>query len=218
MSPHGHPSDLRRSLGTPHPLLGLLLAFAAFAATFRGPRACFWQRMTLTGLLLGGLALTTERHRPRLRARDVCLGLASALGLYGIFQVGDRLARVLLPSGSQEIGDIYALRQLRPQAEIAARLAAIIGPAEELFWRGYVLRPLVGRFGPWLGALLATASYGGAHLVTRNLTLVGAASVAGLYWSLLAAAGMPMAALIVSHVAWDIGIFLIAPTQRPAGE
>jgi uncharacterized protein len=202
----------------PHPLLGLLLAFAAFAATFRGPRACFWQRMTLTGLLLGGLAVATEPRRPRLRPQDVALGLGSAFGLYVIFQVGDRLARVVLPRGGQEIGDIYALRELRPKAEIAARLGAVIGPAEELFWRGYVLRPLVGRFGPWPGAVLATAAYGGAHLVTRNLTLVGAASVAGLYWSLLAAAGLPMAALVVSHVAWDIWIFLIAPTQRPADE
>jgi hypothetical protein len=36
--------------------------------------------------------------------------------------------------------------------------------------------------------------------------------VAGAYWGLLAAAGMPMGALIVSHVAWDVWIFLVAPT------
>lgn len=63
------------------------------------------------------------------------------------------------------------------------------------------------------GAVLATAAYGGAHLVTGNLTLVGAATVAGAFWGLLAAAGMPMAALIASHVAWDVTIFLIAPTD-----
>jgi hypothetical protein len=49
-------------------------------------------------------------------------------------------------------------------------------------------------------------------VVTGNLTLTGAAGVAGAYWSALAAAGMPMGALIVSHVAWDVWIFLVAPT------
>ena len=44
------------------------------------------------------------------------------------------------------------------------------------------------------------------------MTLVGAAGVAGAYWSALAAAGMPIGSLIVSHVAWDIWIFLVAPT------
>ena len=44
---------------------------------------------------------------------------------------------------------------------------------------------------------------------------VGAATVAGIYWSIWAAAGTPMAALITSHVLWDIWIFLVAPT-RPA--
>jgi hypothetical protein len=60
---------------------------------------------------------------------------------------------------------------------------------------------------------MAAFAYGGAHVVTGNATLAGAATTAGAYWSALAAAGMPMGALIVSHVAWDIWIFLIRPTQ-----
>jgi uncharacterized protein len=198
------------------PWLGLALAFLAFALTFRGARPRFWQRMTWTGLTLGSLAMASDAslRRPRLGARDLAFGLASALGLYAIFRVGDRLARVALRQGGREIGDIYALRGLRPPLEIAARLAAVIGPAEELFWRGYVLRPLLGAWGRWPATLAASAAYGGAHLVTGNLTLIGAASVAGLYWTALAAAGLPMAALVVSHVVWDIWIFLVAPTER----
>lgn len=198
-----------------HPALGLALAYALFGLTFRGPRAQFWQRMTLTGLVLGSLALATDGRlrRPRLRLRDVCVGLASAAGLYVVFQVGDRLARRLLTGGSREIAEIYALRTLRPRLEIAARLGTVVGPAEELFWRGYVMRRLVSTSGRWRGAAGASALYGGAHVVTGNVTLTGAASIAGMYWSALAAMGMPMAALIVSHVAWDIWIFLVAPTD-----
>jgi hypothetical protein len=187
--------------------IGLALAYAMFALTFRGPRARFWERMTLTGFVLGNMALANDAdlRRIRFRERDVFLGLLSAAGLYAIFQVGDRIARSVMPKGTQEIGDIYALRSLRPKGEIAARLAAVIGPAEELFWRGFVQ----GR----IGAPGAATLYGGAHLVTGNATLIGAATVAGIYWGLLRAVGMSMPALITSHVAWDIWIFLLAPTE-----
>ena len=196
--------------------VGLVAAQAGFAATFRGPRERFWQRMTSAGTVLGTLALVSERDLRRdirIRKKDIGLGLAAAAGLYGVFQAGDRLARKLLPTGGDDIGEIYALDRLRPKPEIAARLALVIGPAEELFWRGFVQRRLQRtRLGRWKGAAAAAAAYGGAHVVTGNLTLTGAAGVAGAYWSALAAAGMPMGALIVSHVAWDVWIFLVAPT------
>ena len=58
--------------------------------------------------------------------------------------------------------------------------------------------------------------------MTANMTLVGAATVAGAYWGLLRAIGAPLGALVVSHVAWDIWIFLVAPTTskgaRPPAE
>jgi len=133
--------------------------------------------------------------------------------MYGIFQIGDRMARQIMPSGAEDIDHVYALRTLRPRAEIAARLALVIAPAEELFWRGFLQRRLAHRLGPWRGAAATAALYGGAHLVTANPTLIGAAGMAGATWSALAAAGMPMPALIVSHAAWDIWIFLVAPTQ-----
>jgi membrane protease YdiL (CAAX protease family) len=163
--------------------------------------------MTATGLVLGGFALANERAARRLAIgpREIGLGLASAAGLYAVFQIGDRAARQVMPRGGQEIGEIYALRSLRPKEELAGRLGFVIGPAEELFWRGFVQ----GR----TGFLTATALYGGAHLVTGNATLIGAATVAGAYWGLLRALGMPLGALVVSHVAWDIWIFLIAPTE-----
>lgn len=188
------------------------MAFGLFALTFRGERARFWERMTLTGFVLGNMALAneTDLRKIKFRERDIALGLLSAAGLYGIFRVGDRMARAIMPKGEGEIRDIYALRTQAPQREIAGRLAAVIGPAEELFWRGFVQRRA--------GAVGAAAAYGGAHLVTGNTTLIGAATVAGIYWGLLRALGMSMPALITSHVAWDLWIFLIAPTDAGATE
>lgn len=196
---------------------GLAAAYAGFGLTFRGPRDRFWQRMTLTGLSLGALSLATEDDLRgiRIRPRDVAAGLAVAAALYGVFAAGDRAARRIMPAGGKDIGAIYALRELRPPLEIAARLALVIGPAEELFWRGFLQRRLAtGLGGRWRAAAAAAAAYAGAHLVTGNPTLVGAAGVAGAAWSGLAAAGVPMGALVASHIAWDVWTFLIAPTSK----
>jgi membrane protease YdiL (CAAX protease family) len=175
--------------------------------------------MTATGLMLGSLALAGEPELRRIpvRGRDAAAGLASAAGLYGVFMAGDRLVRRLLPRGGDEIGSVYQLRELGRPTELAARLALVIAPAEELFWRGFVNARLARRLGRWPGAATGSLAYAGAHAATGNFTLFGAAGVAGAYWSALAAAGMPMSALIVSHTAWDLLTFLIAPTapSRP---
>jgi hypothetical protein len=194
--------------------LGLALAAALFGLTFGGPRRRFWQRMTGTGLALGGLALTAnpELRGTRFRWKDVALGISSAGLLYGLFQLGDRFASRLLPFGSQDIQSIYRLNRLRPRAELLARLSLIIAPAEELFWRGLVQQGLMARLGRLQGTLLATAAYGGVHLPSRNLTLIGAATVAGAFWGGLLALGAPLGALVVSHIVWDNLVFLFAPT------
>ena len=194
--------------------IGLAAAVPAFAATFRGPRDRFWSRMTATGLVLGGLALIANPslRRTRIGPREVVLGLASAATLYGTFKVGDRFARKFVPGGDAQIRDIYTLRDLAPRTETAARLVAIIGPAEELFWRGLVQEALMRRYGRWTGAAMAAVAYSAIHVTTGNFTLMGAAGVAGAHWCILYAAGVPIGALIVSHCAWDVWIFLIQPT------
>ena len=206
--------EARAGLRDPLLVAALAGAYGAFALTFRGPRDRFWQRMTRTGAILGSLALAADPadRRLRFRWRDLVAGVASAAALYGVFRVGDRLARRVMPKGSEEIGEVYALGAVRPRPEIAARLVLVIAPAEELFWRGFVQRRLTPGAGRWKAAALAAAAYGGAHAATGNATLIGAATVAGAFWSGMAAAGLPMAALVASHVAWDVWIFLIAPT------
>ena len=196
--------------------IGLVAAQAAIALTFRGPRPLFWRRMTVTGLSLGSYALAVSPYARRVRIgpKEVVLGLASASVLYATFRVGDRFARRVVPDGEQQIRDIYRLRSLRPRGEIAARLVAVIGPAEELFWRGMVQAAFMRWLGRWPGAAAGVAAYGGVHLASGNVTLVGAAGIAGAHWATLYALGMPMGALIVSHAAWDVWIFLLQPTVQ----
>jgi membrane protease YdiL (CAAX protease family) len=171
--------------------------------------------MTLGVGGLGAYALIAEPElrRERPRARDAMSGLASAAVLYGIFRVGDRLARRIMPAGAREIGAIYELRTAAPRPLIAAALATLIGPGEELFWRGLVQRNLQQRLGAVRGWLVASSIYGAIHLVSLNLTLTAAAGTAGLFWGGIYARDRRLAPLVISHITWDIWIFLIAPTE-----
>lgn len=207
---------LKRNAPAPLVWLALVLAFILFGFTFRGPRKQFWQRMTYTGLALGSVSLIAQPQlrKTRFTWNDVLLGLGSAGVLYAIFQIADRMTRKIMPGGARDIDNIYGLDAYRPKQEIAARLAFIIGPAEELFWRGFLQERLMGAYGRLVGTAMATAAYGGAHVVTGNLTLIGAATVAGAFWGGMAMLGAPPGALIISHAFWDVFIFLVAPTQE----
>lgn len=200
------------------PMLGFATALAAifFALTFRGPRKKFWDRMTGTGLALGGLSLATqpELRRTKIGLKEIILGLGSAAALYGIFHIGDRVSQQIVPNGRKQIEDIYALKRIRSKKELMMRLGFIIGPAEEFFWRGFLQDGLMKQFGRVWGSLMGIAAYGGVHIASGNFTLVGAATVAGAFWGGLYALGFPLGALIVSHIAWDNIIFLIAPTTK----
>ncbi len=163
---------------------------------------------------LGAYALLANPalRRTRVAPRDLVSGVASAGLLYGVFQVGDRFARRVMPNGGAEIDDIYRKRGLAPDPFIAASLALLIAPGEELFWRGLLNRYLAQELGPVAGNAVGATVYGAIHLVSGNLTLTGAAGVAGAFWSLQHLAEGRMGSLIVSHVAWDVWIFLVRPT------
>jgi membrane protease YdiL (CAAX protease family) len=194
-------------------LVGMAGAGAIWTAAFRG-KSGFWAKMAAGVGSLGAFALyaNPDLRKTRLKPSDVARGIASAGLLYGIFQVGDRFARKVMPNGGAEIDDIYRKRGLAPDPLIAATLALLVAPGEELFWRGLVNRYLAQQFGPVAGNAAGATIYGAIHLVSGNLTLTGAAGVAGAFWSLEHLAQGRMAPLIVSHVAWDVWIFLVRPT------
>ncbi len=175
--------------------------------------------MTLGVGTLGAIALLARPGlllREGARWRDLGVGAGSAAALYAAFHAGDRMARRFLPRGDRDIEAIYRLRAHASPRAIALALATVIGPAEELYWRGLLQAGLEQRFGSVPAAVAATAAYGGVHLVSGNPTLILAATTAGGFWSALYAQQRRILPLIVSHILWDVVIFLVAPTRQIA--
>lgn len=195
-------------------LATLPVAALLFANSFVYSRHEFWIAMASGVLVLAMLAALvrgTALYRERTDAQDVALGVASFAALYAIFWLGDKVVRFIRPASSGEISAIYDLRQQLPLPLIAALLVFVIAPGEELYWRGLVNWALSGRWGEGAGILLGTAAYGAVHLVAQNAAIVLAAFVAGFVWSLLYALRRRLFPVIVSHVLFDLFLFVLAP-------
>ena len=88
----------------------------------------------------------------------------------------------------------------------------LIGPAEEIFWRGYVQRTLSARWGGNAGFAVATALYALVHAGSCNFMLVMAALVAGMVWgALYRFFPQRFSAIILSHALWDAAVFIWFP-------
>ena len=94
---------------------------------------------------------------------------------------------------------------------IALLLFFVTGPGEELYWRGYLQKNLMVRFGEWQGWLLATAIYSAVHIWSFNFMLIGAAAVAGAFWGAMYWRFKSLTAVIISHSVWSMVIFAVFP-------
>lgn len=198
------------------------LAAVLFIALFRlrriGPLD-FWAWLALNivivaaaGFLIdGGYAARLRRDAADGLLRKIGLGLASAGLLYFVFAVGRMAALRTVPFAGAGIGQIYALRAGVPILRVALLIGLVVGPGEELFWRGF--------FQEWTGATTSRAYgfaltamlYTAVHLAGGNIMLVLAAAVCGVFWGWLYFRFRSPVLNIVSHTAWDLLVFVLFP-------
>ncbi len=190
--------------------------FVLFSPWTKGAIA-FWPLMSALTGLLAVVSLVLERKQLRKFYRfdrnAVVWGLLSAAFLYAVFYVGHFLSTRILPFAAGQIGSIYGVKGGTNPLVIALLLLAVIGPAEEIFWRGFVQRRLCGKYGAFYGWVLATAIYAGVHLWSFNFMLIAAAAVCGAFWGLVFLASGRMWVCIISHAVWDVVILLLLPIR-----
>lgn len=199
-----------------HLLLSLLLAAVFWFVMFfpcLGLNFNFWLMMTCASLTLTVLAIVVG-GRPDLHAswQELLLGAGIAAVLWLVFWTGDKLSQLLFDFARPQVDLIYGMKDGTSPSLIAFLLLCIIGPGEEIFWRGYIQRRLSARWSPNAGFLLATAAYTLIHVPSLNFMLTMAAMVCGILWGgLFRLFPKHFTAIVVSHALWDAAAFVWFP-------
>ena len=139
------------------------------------------------------------------------MGVLTTLLLYGVFFLGNLLSREIIPAATSDISLIYGFKEGASSLRIALLMVFLIGPGEELFWRGYLQRSFQSRFGGTVGWLLTGTLYALVHAGSGNLMLVLAAAVCGFFWGYLYFRLRSVFLVAVSHTLWDLLVFIIFP-------
>jgi uncharacterized protein len=175
----------------------------------------FWGAMLCATIVLGGAALWLGRAERgdvyAFKPSHILLGLASVVFLYAFFWAGKHLATAILPFAAGQIDNVYSTRSQAPSWLIGALLLGWIGPAEEIFWRGFAQHRLMARYGRVTGFFVATAVYTLVHIWSGNLMLIAAAGLCGLFWGWLYMRARSLWPGLISHAIWDALIFIVAP-------
>lgn len=179
----------------------------------------FWWWMSFNIAVVITLSLLSDRSYPALLKKDlksglprkIILGLFSALLLYAVFYAGNELSQIIFSFAEKDISRVYSFKQGAATWRIAVLMVFIIGPGEEIFWRGFLQRKWIEKFGSLPGLIMAVFFYAGIHISSGNIMLVLAAAVCGLFWGVLYLRYRSVIMIIISHTIWDLMIFLAFP-------
>ena len=196
----------------------IILAFVLWTVMFSpwtAPYVNFWWMMTGSACTLSILATIFAPgwwKRVKLTPTDILLGIAIAAALWGVFWIGDKLSQLMFNFARPQVDLIYGMKDGESMWLLTALMLFLIGPAEEIFWRGYIQQNLSQRWNHNIGFIVTTAIYALVHAGSLNFMLTMAAMVAGAAWGLLYRF-FPnrFGAIIVSHAVWDVAVFIWFP-------
>lgn len=196
----------------------VVLAAVLWAVMFSpltAPYVNFWWMMTASALTLSILSTCFNRgwwHAVRFGWGEVLAGVGIAAALWGIFWTGDKVSSWLFDFARPQVDLIYGMKEGELLWLLSLLMLVLIGPAEEIFWRGYVQRTLSARWSPDAGFAVTTLVYALVHAASCNFMLVMAAAVAGVVWGgLYRLFPRRLGAIIVSHAVWDVAVFVWFP-------
>jgi uncharacterized protein len=200
-----HSADLRL-------LIGLIIAHLLFFYSFQD-KSIFWYIFTASLLLLITYAILQVEVDDQVGFFSyIALGLLTGLLLYGLLWIGYHGIEILHIPLQQDVSQLY--RWFGPSLfwEYLA-LILVAGPGEELFWRGFVQKRLLNYFKPIVGIIIGAILYASVHVYSGKFILVFSAFLLGIAWGLLYYWKKSMPLVIVSHLVFDIMIFIFLPLR-----
>lgn len=148
----------------------------------------------------------------RFDTKQVVLGISIAAVLWFVFWIGGKLSGLLFDFSRSQVQSIYGLKSGVDKWILALQLLCLTGPAEEIFWRGYLQRKISGAFGQNSALIITLLLYTLIHVWSLNFMLIMAALVAGAIWGgLYRLRPSILPALVISHALWDAAVFVVFP-------
>ena len=191
-------------------ILGILIAHLLLFFTFED-KDVFWYIFTASMLVLISYSIIHEEIEDNTSTLTyLTLGVASGLGLFGLFWLGSFLFEMLNLPFANQISRLYG----RFSPELIWHylvLVLILAPGEEIFWRGFIQKRLSKYFSMKMSIGLSVILYASVHLYSGEFILVLAAIIAGLAWSILYAWKRSLPLVIVSHIVFDLLLFVFIP-------
>lgn len=189
------------------------------------PHVNFWVAMSVSGLMLMAISFfvgCTKINKRELTLNNILIGVVTAAALWGVFWLGNFLSTRWFGFAQGQINSIYDMKNGSNALIVGVLLLFVIGPAEEIFWRGYFQRSIDEIFEKspkiksgtwrWLAPVLITAFvYAIVHVISFNFMLIMAALVCGIFWGFMYRFTKSIVPLIVCHALWDVSVFIIFP-------
>ena len=179
------------------------------------PHVNFWWMMTGSACTLSLCATLFSPEwwkRVHFTPANIIWGVVIAVALWGIFWLGDKVSQLMFDFARPQVDTIYGMKEGESPWLLTALMLFLIGPAEEIFWRGYVQENFSKRWNPNIGFAVTTLIYALVHAGSFNFMLIMAALVAGAAWGLLYRLFPKyFAAIIISHALWDVAVFIWFP-------
>lgn len=191
-------------------IAGYILAHALMYFTF-SDRAIFWYIFTGSLLVLITFAMFQEDVDDESSFfKYISMGVLSGLLLYALFWLGVQIFDLFNLPFEKSIKNLY--RWFAPTLfwQYLA-LILVAAPGEELFWRGFIQKRLLRYFGPVGSITIGALLYASVHIYSGTFILMLAAFLSGLLWGALYMWKKSMPLVIVSHIVFDIMIFIILP-------
>ena len=179
------------------------------------PYVNFWWMMTASACTLSLLATFFGREwwkDVRIDLSNILLGIAIAVALWSVFWIGDKLSQLMFNFARPQVDIIYGMKDGESPLLLTLLMLFLIGPAEEIFWRGYIQKSFSQYWNPNVGMVVTTAIYSLVHAASCNFMLTMAALVAGLAWGIMYRFfPEKFGAIIISHALWDVAVFIWFP-------
>lgn len=199
-------------------LLTIVLAAVLWSVMFSpwtAPHVNFWLMMTASACTLSILSSIFNPgwwRTLRFSSSNIILGVLIAVALWGVFWIGDKLSQLMFDFARPQVDTIYDMKDGFSPWLLTALMLFLIGPAEEIFWRGYVQKNLSARWSANIGFVVTTLIYALVHAGSFNFMLIMAALVAGAAWGwLYRMFPERFTAIIISHALWDVAVFIWFP-------